>query len=124
MSSEVNEYFLECVNISELLVFDEHLKELFEDTFYGVDVGQNESTGGNNDDININQKRTLNDIIHYFLKNWKNMKDYSGITKSLATIITGYHSCLYSMNLNNYFWKQSIYCFQKHCFRFILYTFL
>lgn len=124
MSSEVNEYFLECVSISELLGFDEHLRELFEDTFYSVAVGQNDSTDGNNDSINVNQQRSLNDIIQYFLKNWKNMKDYSGITKSLATIITGYHSYLYSMNLINYYWKQYIHCFQKYCFRFTLYTFL
>ena len=81
-SHQLNDYLLEAVDIPTILNFDTLFKNVFEDVFYGMNTAENEK------DENF-QTKMRNSLITHFLKHWKNILDYSGITKTLPTILTG-----------------------------------
>ena len=83
---QLNDYLLEAVDIQTILEFDTQFKNVFEDVFYSINTAENEK------DENF-QTKTRSSIMTHFLKHWKSVQDYSGITKSLPTILTGEAIC-------------------------------
>lgn len=85
---QLNDYLLDKVNIKSILDFDTRFRDVFEDVFYSISSAT-ECPQASEEDATTKNNLNNSSIISHFLKHWKSIQDYSAITKSLPTILTG-----------------------------------